>query len=345
MTVFFCKAWFIGGSLVEYVLLIVGFALLIKGADLFVDGSSAVAKLLKVPSIIIGLTVVALGTSLPEASISINAAILGQNSLALSNVLGSNIFNLLVVLGASALLCPVRAGDGVIKKEMPYNILITAVLFVCLLFGMAAGDENVWAAVVGNESSFTLGRIGGIILLLLFAFYLFMQIRGALKAREADRELDAAEEGKKISLWKSLIFIVIGAVAIIFGGDIVVDSASKIAETFGMSETLIGLTIVSMGTSLPELVTSVVAARKGESDLALGNAIGSSIFNILFILGASAAISPITVGVSAMCDTLILIAFSVLTWIFAATKKKISRVEGGIMLLTYAAYLAYIIVR
>ncbi len=329
----------------EYVLLIVGFALLIKGADLFVDGSSAVAKLLKVPSIIIGLTVVALGTSLPEASISINAAILGQNSLALSNVLGSNIFNLLVVLGASALLCPVRAGDGVIKKEMPYNILITAVLFVCLLCGMAAGDENVWAAVVGNESSFTLGRVGGIILLLLFAFYLFMQIRGALKAREADRELDAAEEGKQISLWKSLIFIVIGAVAIIFGGDIVVDSASKIAETFGMSETLIGLTIVSMGTSLPELVTSIVAARKGESDLALGNAIGSSVFNILFILGASAAIFPITVGVSAVYDTLLLMSFSVLTWIFAATKKKISRVEGGIMLLTYAAYLAYIIVR
>lgn len=330
--------------MLKYEMLIAGFFLLIKGADMFVDGSSNIAKLFKVPSIIIGLTVVALGTSLPEASISISAAIKGQNSLALSNVLGSNIFNLLVVLGASALLLPVRAGDGVIKREIPFNIGITAVLCACLLFGMSTSAEGSLASqIFSDSSSFTLTRIGGIILLLLFALYLFIQIRSALKARESvkDEESDTAS----ISLWKSLALIVAGAAAIIFGGDIVVESASQIAETLGMSETLIGLTIVSVGTSLPELVTSVVAARKGESDLALGNAIGSSIFNILFILGASAAISPITVGVTAIYDTLILLAFSVLTLVFAATKKTVSRTEGGIMILSYAAYLAYIIIR
>ena len=255
-----------------YVLLILGFVLLIKGADYFVEGSSSVAKLLKVPAIIIGLTVVAFGTSMPEASVSITAALKGQNSLAVSNVLGSNMFNLLIVLGCSALMRPLRATDSVLKKEFPFSIFITAAMLLMT-------TKLAFGKILAGEGEFVLGRISGVVLLIMFVLFLVLQVKEALKARNAM----PAEDYAVLSPAKSAIFIIGGIAGIVLGGDLVVDSATEIAVRFGLSQTFIGLTIVAMGTSLPELVTSMVAAKKGENDLALGNVVGSNIFNILLI--------------------------------------------------------------
>lgn len=322
--------------------LVGGFVCLIKGADFFVDGASNIAKLLKVPTIIIGLTVVAFGTSLPEASVSISSAVAGANALAVSNVVGSNIFNTLVVLGASALIVPVNVQKDSVKKEIPFSILCTLALLAALLLGTGTAVSAEGGAEL---TTYTLGRIGGLVLLALFAFYMYWQISSALKARKAGLVEEEEDDGKKISPVKSVIFIIGGIAAIILGGNWVVDGASAIAEKFGMSQTLIGMTIVAIGTSLPELVTSMVAARKGESDLALGNAIGSNIFNIIFILGFSAVISPITVDILAVIDTIAVVAVSALTLAFAASGKKISRTEGGIMVAAYVAYFVYMFLR
>lgn len=317
-----------------YVCLVLGFVLLIKGADFFVDGSSSVAKLLKVPTIIIGLTVVAFGTSMPEASVSITAALKGQNALAVSNVLGSNMFNLLMVLGCSALFRPLRASDSVIKKEFPFSIIITAVLLV-LTSQLALGK------ILAGKGEFMLGRVSGMILLVLFVWFLADQIRSALKARSEMVD----EEYETMSPIKSVLFIVIGMAGIVFGGDLVVDSATEIACLFGLSETFIGLTIVALGTSLPELVTSMVAAKKGENDLAVGNVVGSNIFNILLILGSSAAISPILVDINAIYDMTILIVFSVFAYICTKSRGELSKKEGILFVMLYAVYFSYIFVR
>ena len=335
----------------KYLWLVVGFVLLIKGADFFVDGSSDVAKMFKVPSIVIGLTIVALGTSLPEAAVSISAAISGSNDIAVSNVIGSNIFNLLVVLGAGALVLPVATKKETVAKEFPFSIAVTVVLLAWLLLGVKFNEYEVtvpeydfWDKL--SNASFTLGRAAGIVLLALLVFFMWWQISGALKARKlSDNSDEVTENQKKPSIIKAIIFIVLGAAGIIWGGDLVVDSAKKIAATFGMSEALIGLTIVALGTSLPELVPSVVAAKKGESDIALGNVIGSSIFNIIFILCFSSLISPMTVGIDTIFDTVILIAISLVVWLFAKTKQKVSRTEGAVLILMYIAYFAYIIIR
>ncbi len=323
--------------LLAILLLAVGFVFLIKGADLFVDGSSNVAKLLKVPSIIIGLTVVAFGTSMPEASVSISSAIKGANELAVSNVVGSNIFNLLVVLGASALIKPVCCQKDSVKKEIPFSILCTVALLGALFLGAGVAEDGA--------STYTLGWVAGLILLVLFAFYMYWQISAALKARKSGTIEEEADDGKKISVWKSLIFIVIGIAGIICGGNWVVNGATTIAEVLGMDQTLIGMTIVAVGTSLPELVTSMVAAKKGESDIALGNVIGSNIFNIIFILGFSALLSPITVGAEAVIDTIFAIVITVVGLVFAGTKLKFERWEGGVFVGTYVVYLTYMILR
>lgn len=319
----------------SYLLLIVGFLLLIKGADYFVDGSSNVAKLLKVPSIVIGLTVVAFGTSMPEASVSINAALQGNNGLAVSNVLGSNIFNLLMVLGASALMRPLKTKEDVLNKEFPFSIIITMILFaLCTKFD--------FSGITSKKTQFSLGRLSGIILLVLFIGFVAIQIRDALKARKMEKE---AEETKELSFPKSLFLIGLGLLGIILGGELVVESASDIAVQFGWSQTFIGLTIVAMGTSLPELVTSMVAAKKGENDLALGNVIGSNIFNILLILGLSATIFPIIVGVEAVIDMLILSVFSIIGLIMAKSKKTLDKKEGICFILMYVIYFVYIYLR
>ena len=317
-----------------YILLLVGFVLLIKGADFFVDGSSSVAKLLKVPPIIIGLTVVAFGTSMPEASVSITAAMRGENSLALSNILGSNIFNLMIVLGCSALMRPISSSRQVVKRELPFSIAITVLLAIlCTKFSFGGLlDETV---------SYQLGRVSGVLLLVLFGVFLVCQVRDGLKARHEDD----GEEYKTLSPVKSIVYIVGGLVAIVAGGNMVVESATDIAVAFGFSQSFIGLTIVAMGTSLPELVTSVVAAKKGENELALGNVVGSNIFNILFILGASAVLSPIAVEPNAIIDMAILVVMSILAYICSRTKETLSKKEGVLFLIAYAVYFFYIYTR
>ena len=322
----------------EYLLLILGFVLLIKGADFFVDGSSSVAKLLKVPSIIIGLTVVAMGTSMPEMSVSVTAALQGSNDLAVSNVLGSNIFNVLMVLGCCAIMNPVRADESILKREFPFSIFITVVLL------LLNSDFSV-AKVLAGDEFFVLGRAGGILLLMLFGMFLYATVKNALAARKESDVVEEEDDYKILSPVKSAIYIIGGLAGIVWGGDLVVESASAIALTFGWSQTFIGLTIVAIGTSLPELVTSVVAAKKGETDLAVGNVVGSNIFNILLILGTSAVISPIRLEVSAVYDTLILIVVSILVYITALTKREIKRGEGALCLIAYAAFFVYVLMR
>lgn len=323
----------------NYVLLLLGFVLLIKGADYFVEGSSSVAKIMHIPSIIIGLTVVAFGTSMPELSVSLSASLQGANELAVGNVVGSNIFNLLVVLGVSALIMPVETNENVLKKEFPFSIIIGIVLF------MIMGGYQ-FTRIFTDTSTFTLTRVGGIILLILFVGFMFSAVKDALKARNEYQTSEGGEEEYHIlSPGKSALFIIGGAAGICIGGDMVVDAASLIGASFGMSDNLIGLTIVALGTSLPELVTTVVAARKGENDLALGNVVGSNVFNILLILGTASVVCPITVGAEAMCDMLMVILASILVFVLAKTKKTISRLEGGVFLLAYASYFVYIMCR
>ena len=325
--------------MITYLLLIIGFFLLIKGADFFVDGSSSVAKILKVPSIIIGLTVVAFGTSMPEASVSITAAMQGKNDLAVSNVIGSNIFNLMVVLGASALVCPIQVKWSVLKREFPFSIIIT----IILLAAMTGLDlQNV----LSGDKSYVLSRVGGIILLVLFIGFVCGAVIDALRSRQKIAEAgEPEEEYEALTPIRSFVYIVIGIAGIVIGGDFVVDSASEIAASFGLSQTFIGLTIVALGTSLPELVTSMVAAKKGENDLAVGNVVGSNIFNILLILGSSAAIAPITVNALAIQDTIILIVASLLVYVCAVSRKGISKLEGSMFLLFYAGFFVYILTR
>ncbi|MCI6204583.1 MAG: calcium/sodium antiporter [Lachnospiraceae bacterium] len=313
--------------------LVIGFVFLVKGADIFVEGSSSIAKKFKVPSIIIGLTIVAMGTSLPEAAVSVTASIANKNALAVSNVIGSNIFNLMMVIGVCAIMTPVAVNKATLKRDFPFSVICAILLLVLGLIG-----------------PMSLGHADGVIFLILFAGFIGLMIRSAMKASKegnavASEEIEAAEEIKIMPVWKSLLFIVIGAVGIIIGGDVVVDSASNIAAKFGMSQTLIGLTIVSVGTSLPELVTSIVAARKNEVDMALGNAIGSNVFNILFVLGIAGAISPMAFLTENVIDIVILVVFSLIVWLFAWTKKEIKRGEGLIMVLLYVLYVVYICMR
>lgn len=321
----------------DYILLIIGFVLLIKGADFFVDGSSSVAKILKVPTIIIGLTVVAFGTSMPEFSVSVTAALRGSNDLAVSNVLGSNIFNLLVVLGCCALVKPVAAKWSLLKKEFPFSILITIILL------LVDSDFSIMKILDGNQC-FVLGRWAGLLFLILFVLYIYATVKSALRSRAEAKDMEE-EEYKTMSPLKSGIYIVIGLIGIVWGGNLVVDSASNIALTFGWSQTFIGLTIVALGTSLPELVTSVVAARKGENDLAVGNVVGSNIFNILLILGVSSFITPITLDVTAVYDTIILIIASIVVYVSAISKREIQRKEGILFLVCYFAFFLYVFMR
>lgn len=304
----------------EYLLLLIGFVLLIKGADFFVDGSSSLARIMKVPSVIIGLTIVAMGTSAPEASVSVNAALAGSNDIAISNVIGSNLFNGLVVVGVCAFMAGFKTNPEILKRDMPLNIIVTAILCIMLL------DRHI-------------NHIEGIILLISMAVYIAVMVISALKNRET------ADECKILSLPKSLIFILGGLIAVIFGGTLVVDNACLIAKDFGVSENFIGLTIIAIGTSLPELVTSITATRKGDSGLALGNAIGSNLFNILFILGMSATICPLNVLSESIIDCIILLVSAVILYVFARTKKTMNRWEGIVCVFLYVGYTAYLLIR
>ena len=326
----------------NYILLLIGFALLVKGADYFVDGSSNIAKKLRIPSLIIGLTIVAFGTSAPEAAVSITASINGQNGMAIGNVIGSNIFNLLMVIGASGIIKPLLVEKSILSREFPFTLLISIILIIL------SSDILFF-----NSSINTINRIDGIILLILFIVFLYYLINSAMKNRkeslcdtETSADLDMSNIKsieKSNTMIKSILISVIGIAAIIFGGNLVVDSASNIASSFGVNDQLIGLTIVSIGTSLPEFVTSIIAATKGESDLALGNVLGSNIFNILFVIGASALISPMTVDPKLIINGAIMILSTILVYFYAYRKNDISKFESITLSLLYCGYMGYLI--
>ena len=298
--------------------LIIGFAFLMKGADYFVEGSSSVAKRLKVPSIIIGLTIVAMGTSLPETAVSVTASIANNNALAISNVVGSNIFNMMFVIGVCSILATIGVKRETIIRDIPLSLVCATLL---LIFGYLA---------FGDKSHMILGRFDGIIFLIIFAVYVLMMVFQAMRARNNQEvvQLETMENEELMIMSYPTV-----------------DAASRIAIDFGMSQNLVGLTIVSIGTSLPELVTSIVAARKNEVDMAVGNAIGSNIFNILMVLGIASAISPLQLIGENIIDIVVLVVFSIVVWFFGATKKEISRTEGIIMICLYLCYSAYIIMR
>lgn len=315
--------------------LIVGFVLLVKGADFFVEGASTIAKRMHIPTIVIGLTIVAFGTSAPELAVSLSAAIKGSNDIAIGNVVGSNIFNLLVVIGVSAMISPLTVKRSMIKKDYPLSI------FAAVLLGVLCLDS-----VLFHEKETTLGRMDGIILLVCFVFFMYITVREGLRGRkDAKKEHEDEVENMSFPIGKSIVLLVVGLAGIVFGGDLSVEGAKEIARAFGLSEALIGLTIVAIGTSLPELVTSIVAAKKGESDIALGNVVGSNLFNIFFILGCSATILPMHVSGTYIYDIGLLIIVSVLAFIPIAKSKKVGRVMGGVMTLAYVAYTVYLIMR
>lgn len=320
-----------GNKYMAYILLIVGFALLIKGADLFVDGASNIAKLLQVPPILIGLTIVAFGTSSPEATVSIIAALEGTADISVGNVIGSNIFNITLVVGIAAFLYPLKVENETIKKEIPFTLLASVALLILM------GD----IALQGFSNN-TITRSDGFILLLFLSIFMYYVIEIGLRSRKDAKD---DETHKNLKWGKSILITVIGLAAIIFGGNLVINNGTKIAYSLGMSETLVGLTIIAIGTSLPELVTSVSAALKKESEIALGNIVGSNIFNILFVLGSSAVISPLAVNDKVFTDVLFMIILTIVLLIFSRTNFRIGKREGSILAATYIIYLIYIILR
>ncbi|KKK33590.1 sodium:proton exchanger [Mesobacillus campisalis] len=313
-----------------YILLIIGFALLIKGADYFVEGASNLAKLMRVPPLLVGLTIVAFGTSSPEATVSIIAALEGSSDVAIGNVVGSNIFNITLVVGITAMINPLKVETDTIRKEIPFTLLASVVLWVLI--------SDVALQGFGTN---LITRTEGIILLLFFAIFLYYIFEVARNNREPVR----AEDVAGVTWGKNTLFTLGGLAAIIFGGDLVVDNATEIALAVGMSETLVGLTIVAVGTSLPELITSITAAMKKASEIALGNIVGSNIFNILFVLGASATISPLAVNGKIFTDTVVMIVLTLVLLVFSRSRFKISKVEGIILAAVYIGYLIFIILR
>ncbi|TWI55920.1 calcium/sodium antiporter [Halalkalibacter nanhaiisediminis] len=315
-----------------YILLIIGFGLLIFGANYFVDGSSKIAALLNVPPILIGLTIVAFGTSSPEAIVSIMAALQGSPDVAIGNVVGSNIFNVTLVIGITAIIYSLKVEDETIRKEIPFTLLASAALLIMI------SDT-----ALQSTSSNVITRSEGLVLLLFFVVFMYYIFEVARKSRNENPVEQVDSSG---NTWGKQIFITImGLAAIIFGGNLVVSSSTDIAYSLGMSETLVGLTIVAVGTSLPELVTSISAALKKQSEIALGNIVGSNIFNIFFILGISSVITPLTVDNKIFIDVTVMILLTVLLLFFSRTHFKVGKYEGMILAGAYILYLIYIIIR
>lgn len=304
--------------LLQLLLLVVGFTMLVKGADWFVDGTSGIARKMGIPQLVVGLTIVAMGTSAPEAAVSVTAALKNNADIAIGNVLGSNILNILIILGITAVITSVAIQKSTLKIEMPYMILITVVLIV---MGMNDGAVTFWE---------------GVILWVLFIIYLGYLFVLAKNGKEENKEVEK-------STWKLLLSAIIGGVVVVWGSNITVDSATSIATILGMSERFIGLTIVALGTSLPELVTSVTAAIKGNADIAIGNIVGSNIFNILFVIGTSALITSIPYEASFLFDGIVAVAAGILLWISVFRHLELRRFWGVVMLLGYAAYFVYLL--
>lgn len=307
--------------LIQLLLLAVGFCLLMKGADWFVEGASALADKFGIPQLIIGLTIVAIGTSLPEAAVSISAALKGSAEITIGNVVGSNILNILIILGLTSVIRAVPVQKSTVRYEIPFVILVTVIL-----------------AALGLPDN-TVGRVDGVILWVLMAGYLIYLLKMAKKGTEPEE----LEKGKKLRLWQMLLMVAAGAAMIVLGSDVTVDAATALAKIFGMSERFIGLTIVALGTSLPELVTSVTAAVKGKSDIAIGNIVGSNIFNILFVVGTAAVITPVPYSANFTADSVIAIAAAVLLLLCVVKNKRLARAAGILMLAGYAGYFVYLL--
>ena len=308
-------------------LLIVGMALLIKGADWFVEGASAIAKALKIPSLVIGLTLVSIGTSMPEFSVSLTSSLNGNIDMSFGNVIGSNIFNTFVVIGVSAIIVPLIVSKQMQKYDLPILMGIYALLAL-FSFVITPGTIQVWESII------------------LFALTIFYT--AFLILRSKGQKIEEENNTKKRKWWVNLILVAIGIAGIIFGGKLVVNNASKLAMAMGMSEMLVGLTIVAIGTSLPELVTSIVAAKKGENDIAVGNAIGSCIFNVILILGFCSILEPYVVNVSnlnTLIDVIVMLISAIVIFLFSLKSKKINRWQGIVMVLIYVVYFTYIVLR
>ena len=305
--------------LIQILVLAVGFTMLVKGADWFVDGAAGIAAKFGIPPLVIGLTIVAMGTSAPEAAVSITSAIKGNAGITVGNVVGSNIMNILVILGIASLIAPIAVQKSTVKVEIPFMLFVTGLL-------LALGYS-------GNQ----IGFLEGVVLWAAFLAYLGYLLWSA-KKNPAE-----AEEEQLRPVWKLLLLVAVGMGLILWGSDLAVDAASAIAKMLGMSDRLIGLTIVALGTSLPELVTSVAASRKGEADIAIGNIVGSNIFNILFVAGTTALITPVAFEPGFVIDTLIAAAAGVLLWVCVFRKRKLSRLGGGVMLAAYAVYFVYLV--
>lgn len=317
----------------QLILLAVGFVMLIKGADWFVDGAAGIATKLGIPQLVIGLTIVAMGTSAPEAAVSISAAFKGSADITIGNIVGSNIMNILIILGLSAVITPLKVAKSTIRYEIPFMIAITALLTV---LGMSG----------------TITFMNGIVLWAVFIIYfIYLVVLTRKQQNSIEEGVSSVSTGnepsdkqvKALSIPKALVLVVIGIVLIVAGSNIAVDAATELARTFGLSERIIGLTIVALGTSLPELVTSVLAARKGNADIAIGNIVGSNIFNILFVVGTSALIIPIPFAQAFVTDFAVAAGAAILLLICCLRKQRLSRLSGALMLICYAAYFAFIL--
>lgn len=300
-------------------LLALGFLMLVKGADWFVDGAAGIADRFGVPQLIIGLTIVAMGTSAPEAAVSITAGLKNNAGITIGNIVGSNILNILIILGITSLIVAVAVANSTIRYEIPFMLFITV-----LLMGMG---------YTGQKISFW----EGIVLWIVFLFYL-----GYLFVMAKKKQEDQSQEYQKLPIWKLLLAVLVGLVAVVWGSDITVDAATALAKGFGLSERFIGLTIVALGTSLPELVTSVSAAIKGKADIAIGNIVGSNIFNILFVVGTTALIIPVVFEPKFLMDTFIAFGAGLVLLLCVAKRKKLVRMHGVIMLIGYIAYFIYL---
>ena len=309
--------------LLQLLLLVVGFVLLMKGADWFVDGAADIADRLGIPQLVIGLTIVAMGTSLPEAAVSISAALKGSADITIGNVVGSNIMNVLVILGLTSVICTIPVQKSTVRYEIPFTILIT------IAFAAMGLMDNQMSRLEG-------GILWG--LMIIYLLYLLIMAK-----KGTDKKEEEEKSGKKKPAWLLPIMVIVGAVMIVKGSDITVDAATVIARMFGMEERFIGLTIIAFGTSLPELVTSVTAGIKGKPDIAVGNIVGSNIFNILFVVGTTALITPVPYASSFLVDSCVAVAAVAFLFLCVVKNKKLGRLGGFLMLLGYAAFFVYIL--
>ncbi|MFV0441634.1 MAG: calcium/sodium antiporter [Lachnospirales bacterium] len=314
----------------DYLFLVIGIALLVKGADFFVSGSSSVAKRLGVEEFIIGLTLVAFGTSAPELAVSVTASLQGQNEIAISNVIGSNIFNILTVLGISSIILPLNVDKNILSKDLPFSIVATLAVFIMCI-----------DIPLGNGTTNAISRGDGLLLLLFFCIFLFYTFSYAAKNKVVSND----NQTETLPLLTSVFLSILGLICVITGANIVIKHATNIAVAFNISQTIIGLTIVAIGTSLPELVTSIVAAKKGNSDIAIGNIVGSNIFNIVFILGTTATIDTVTVNSSNIMDIIIATIVSCILLVMAFTSRKIQRSEGIVLVFLLVLYYLFITFR